>query len=642
MPWSGSKSASSAFDRMAVSAQELTAARAGPWTVRPLAILLLALAVSLPALAQEPEPPDDPESDAPATPGQAPPRAPLLGPVTVDWRAPEPLRTLFARYLPPPKIDPKERRRGSLRPWMRDVRRRVPEIAGSEGYFSATVDIQFEGENRERVIITVVPGPRTTVAAVDIEFRGDLAGEGPGREERRKRLREGWTMVPGAPFRSADWEVAKTRLHEDLVGLDYAAGELLDTQSTVDAEAATASLKLVLDSGPPFTFGDVEIYGIENYPEAIVRRLVDLRRGERYSLERLTALQRGLQEGPWFASVVIDVERDREHPELVPVKLTVSERPRREIGVALGYGTDEGARAELAYRDRNLFDRGLDLQSSIRVSVERQIGYADVYLPGGLYESKSRGIIPFRDSVGVLTERSDIQNLRLKRFAVAGYRHFKLENFETRIGLSYQIENSRPLGADEAIKRALAPILAVTWRHVDNVFNPTSGGVLNVQFAVGSKALASGDDFFKTYAQYQYWFPLGENDQILLRAEAGRTHTAGREHIPEDFLFRAGGSRSNRGYAYQSLGLQEGEAIVGGRYLATGTLEYVHWLNERWGAAVFTDVGDAKDNASDWKPNWSYGVGARVRTPAGPFALDLAYAQETRKFRLAFSVTVAF
>ena len=27
---------------------------------------------------------------------------------------------------------------------------------------------------------------------------------------------------------------------------------------------------------------------------------------------------------------------------------------------------------------------------------------------------------------------------------------------------------------------------------------------------------------------------------------------------------------------------------------------------------------------------------------AGPFAIDLAYAQETRKFRLAFSVTVAF
>jgi outer membrane translocation and assembly module TamA len=128
----------------------------------------------------------------------------------------------------------------------------------------------------------------------------------------------------------------------------------------------------------------------------------------------------------------------------------------------------------------------------------------------------------------------------------------------------------------------------------------------------------------------------------LLRAEVGRNFTDDRTHIPEDFLFRAGGSRSNRGYAFQSLGVQEGEAIVGGRVQATGTVEYVHWLNERWGAAAFVDVGDAKDSQEDLKPNPSYGVGARFKTPAGPFAIDLAYAQDPRKFRLAFSVTVAF
>ena len=68
----------------------------------------------------------------------------------------------------------------------------------------------------------------------------------------------------------------------------------------------------------------------------------------------------------------------------------------------------------------------------------------------------------------------------------------------------------------------------------------------------------------------------------------------------------------------------------------------MHWLNEKWGAATFVDVGDATDSTRDWRANVSYGVGARFRTPAGPFAIDLAYAHELRKFRLAFSVTVAF
>jgi translocation and assembly module TamA len=54
------------------------------------------------------------------------------------------------------------------------------------------------------------------------------------------------------------------------------------------------------------------------------------------------------------------------------------------------------------------------------------------------------------------------------------------------------------------------------------------------------------------------------------------------------------------------------------------------------------DVGDAADTRGEWNCNPSYGIGARFKTPAGPFALDVAYAQDTRKFRLSFSVTVAF
>jgi translocation and assembly module TamA len=68
----------------------------------------------------------------------------------------------------------------------------------------------------------------------------------------------------------------------------------------------------------------------------------------------------------------------------------------------------------------------------------------------------------------------------------------------------------------------------------------------------------------------------------------------------------------------------------------------VHWLNERWGAAVFMDVGDAADSRKELEALKSYGAGARFRTPAGPLALDLAYAERDRKFRLAFSVTIAF
>lgn len=561
---------------------------------------------------------------------------------TVTWNAPDPLRGLFEKYLPPPQPEAGERRTGFARPWIRDVRRRVPEIAAAEGYFSTTVEVDREEGNREHLVVKVELGPRTTVGEVKIEFTGDLAGPGEEREARRQELTRGWTLAAGAPLRSADWDVAKTRLLEALAARDYAAARLVASEARVEAESAKATLHLVLDSGPAFTLGTYEVQGLARYPEAVVRRLVDLNAGERYSSDRLLELQRAIQNGPWFSSVVVDIDRDPKRSTEVPVRISVTERPRIDIGLSLGYGTDDGVRGEAAFRYRDLFQRGFDLQSSLRAGQYRQIGFADVYLPPGRGPLPGFGEMPYRDSVGVLAEHSTIEKLALSRFAMAGYRHYKLDRWEMRVGLSYQVERSYPEGGDPRVTRALAPIVAWTWRTVDDPFDPKRGGVLNVQVAAAKQSLASEQDFVRVYGQYQHWFPITARDQLLVRTEWGTTLASSRDGIPEDFLFRAGGARSNRGYGYQSLGVREGNAVVGGRYLATGSVEGIHWLDDTWGAAAFLDVGDAADGRTGWNANPSVGVGARYRTPAGPFALDLAYAEKTRKFRLSFSVTVAF
>ncbi|MGE5094105.1 MAG: autotransporter assembly complex protein TamA [Betaproteobacteria bacterium] len=567
-------------------------------------------------------------------------RAPAR-PLSVTWQAPAPLKRIYEQHLQPPQPEAGERRAASLRPWVREVRRRVPQIAAAEGYFSATVEVEFDGAAREHATVTVTPGPRTSVDAVEIEFAGDLAGEGADREQRRKELRDKWSLKRGAPFRSADWEAAKTRIVDDLTERDYAAGTIGASEAEVDAEAARARLKVVLDSGPRFTLGDVQIFGLERYSEALVRRMVDFHRGQPYRQEDLAELQRRLQTGPWFSTVLVDIPRDAAEPERVPVRVTVTERPTREIGLSLGYGTDDGPRAEAAFRHRDFLDRGYDLQSSVRAGLKRQIGFVDIYMAPGLFPFRGRDV-PFRDSVGVLTEHSTIEKLALSRFAVAAYRHFTPEKFETRVGISYQVERSFPEGAEPRITRALAPIIAITVRRVDNLFDPQRGGVLNVQLAAGKQGLLTSQDFVKAYAHYQHWIPITPRDQLLLRTEWGSTFAQSRDGIPEDFLFRAGGSRSNRGYSFQGLGPREGDAVVGGRYLMTASAEYVHWLNEKYGAAAFMDIGDAADTPKEWNSNRSYGVGGRYKTPAGPLALDLAYAEAPRRFRVSFSVTVAF
>ena len=96
-----------------------------------------------------------------------------------------------------------------------------------------------------------------------------------------------------------------------------------------------------------------------------------------------------------------------------------------------------------------------------------------------------------------------------------------------------------------------------------------------------------------------------------------------------------------RGYDFQSLGVDENGAVVGGRALAVASLEYVHWISD-WGVAAFVDAGDAAARVRDLSTAWGYGLGARVRTPAGPFAIDVAYGERYNQVRVQFAVTLAF
>ncbi|MDE2389305.1 MAG: BamA/TamA family outer membrane protein, partial [Betaproteobacteria bacterium] len=112
--------------------------------------------------------------------------------------------------------------------------------------------------------------------------------------------------------------------------------------------------------------------------------------------------------------------------------------------------------------------------------------------------------------------------------------------------------------------------------------------------------------------------------------------------IPQEYLFRAGGIQSLRGYDFKSIGVHEGSAVVGGRVMATGTAEYTHWLTQQWGAAVFADIGSAADRWQDMRMFLGYGAGIRWRSPAGPLALDLARGHETSNLRVHFSMAVAF
>ncbi len=448
-----------------------------------------------------------------------------------------------------------------------------------------------------------------------------------------RALREGWRLPVGEPFRQAAWDAAKQQLLDTVSAHRYAAARIVQSRAEVDPDAATARLSLTLDSGPAFYLGELQVEGLDALPEDLVRRYSTLKPGAPYDRDALLAFQSGLQNTPHFASVVVDIDRDPALAAAVPVRVQVAEAKPKTLGFGGGFSTNTGYRVEASYRDVNLLRRGWELGTGLRLEQRRQSLYADVFLPP---EGQQR------DSFGALIDRSNVEGLKIASEAVGVARKTVRGDIETQLALRLQRERVQPDGARASEHNTLTANWTWIRRAVDDLLDPRSGNVMEFQVGGGSSIALSDQNFVRLYGRLVHYRPVGERDVLILRAEGGATLAPSRDGIPQDFLFRTGGAQTVRGYAYQSLGVREGSATVGGRYLGVMSAEYVRWFRPEWGAAVFVDAGDATDDRRNFDLRTGYGVGARWRSPAGPLAMDLAWGQQEQKLRLHFSVAIAF
>jgi translocation and assembly module TamA len=523
-----------------------------------------------------------------------------------------------------------------LRRLVRLAPAQIGEFLATLGYYGPQIEAGLESvdEGKWQVRLDIVPGEAVRVRGIDLQLNGPLADGSAESRQRLKAIQDNWSLGRDAIFRHEDWEAAKRNALKSLLLEGYPAATVAESQAVVDPASHHVNLRVVLDSGPAFTFGALDVKGLKRYPLSIVERLNPIRPGEPYSQARLLELQSRLQDSPYFAGAIVTVDSDATRNTRVPIQVEVTENLSRKLGFGIGMSTDVGARAQIDYRDLNFLDRAWRLSSALKLDSRSQSLGAELQFP-----LTAQG---YRDSLTALMERKDIQGEVTRKLVLGGKRSFIKGKNESSYGIRYFLEQQDVAGVRNEPSTALVPGYSWTRRDVDNLLYPTQGYLLTLQTDVAAKSLLSDRDFLRGYGRAVYFQPLGKRDQLVLRGELGVVAAAGRDGIPTDFLFRTGGDQTVRGYAYQSLGIPEGSAIVGGRYLAVASAEYVHWFVPQWGVAAFVDRGNAADSLGDLKPVLGYGVGARWKSPVGPLNLDIAYGDKTQAFRLHFSVGFSF
>lgn len=513
----------------------------------------------------------------------------------------------------------------------------IRELLATQGYFSPAIEYTVDQQaGRWLARFDVMPGAPAVIDTVDIRFSGQIAADGAADSDRQRidRLRSSWALGPGAVFRQKAWDDAKSALLKNLLNRNYPAARIAASEARIDPEKRSAQLRIEIDSGPAFTFGELRVQGLERYPRDMIDRLNPIRPGDPFSQERLNELQSRMQDTGYFRSAFATVEVDPAHPQRAPIRLDLAENESKRLALGAGFSTDTGAQLQVKWLNRRFLGRDWRLESELRLNRKTPLIGADLYLP-----AIRNGWLP---SVGVRYERTDIAGEINDKIRAGARLTSPVKSDEQVWGVSYLADRQRIAGNSANNRQALVASYRYTMRRLDNPLRPRRGYVASIELNAGPRGLLNEQNLGRVLGQATWLSPVSQRWNTVLRGQIGQVFGAGRETVPADLLFRTGGNQTVRGYAFNSLGVPQNGAIVGGTVLAVISAELVYEITPQWGAAVFTDAGNAADSWRGFRLQQGSGIGARWRSPIGPVNLDLAFDHATRQPRLHFSVGYGF
>ena len=517
---------------------------------------------------------------------------------------------------------------------VRDGAAQAREIAAIEGFYEAKIDVAIDRAQQPYVVrVRVDPGAPARVSSVDVRVTGAAPGDVPLGRDAAREARDGWSLRLGEVFRQAAWIDAKEDAVRTLRRSPYAAARIARSEARVDPEQRSADLAVEIDSGPKFLIGPIAVRGTRRYPTALVENFSTFEPGEPYTEAAIDAYVRRLAATGYFSSVQAAIDPESPDPANATVNVSVIEAPTHRFEGSLSYSTDTEFGARAVYTNVDIDGNAMQMRVEGRFEVKQQLAnvrFTWPPTPGG-----------WIDGVSVGAQRTDFQNTRESTAGVDFTRRGIDERNHPLFRAAWLYDRQEPQGAAARTSHATFLETGYVIRRVDDLLAPTRGWMADVRAGVGVPGLST-KGFGRIVALAAAWYPIDRDWQLALRAEAGAVLADSRDGIPSVLLFRTGGDTTVRGYEYQSLGVHVGDAVVGGRYYALASAEVIRWINETSGVAAFVDAGNAVDDIDDFSLALGYGIGARVRTPIGPFRVDVAYGQKTKDWRLHFSVGLSF
>jgi translocation and assembly module TamA len=490
----------------------------------------------------------------------------------------------------------------------------IREALSPFGLYRVQVEGELAGQpdGSWRARYRIDPGPPVSVGTLDVQ----VTGEG-GSATDLPTL----DLAPGQPFTHEAWETAKGALKRYARERGYLDARFTEANVEVDPEANRADVRLHMDTGPRFYFGDIRFVQSEgqDFAPAFLQRFVDVAPGTPFTDEALLGLQGALMNTDYFSQVEIQPRLDEVVEQRLPVEVRVERNPPNRYRIGFGFATDTGPRMIFDWTRRYIGREGNSADAQLLVSQAIQRLEAGYKIPLGDPRREYASLRASIEHYDTDARKGSVATIRADHNAFDG-------EWQRILAVDYEYEKPDDAAADSANEYYnLIPNATWIWKHLDNPIYTRNGARVDFKLLGAYEGLLSSSTFLQGYVRAKAIHSPAEEWRLIARGEVGATWADSVFDIPPSRRFYAGGDNSVRGWAYEDLSPEDADGEkIGGRNLLTASLEAERHVTGKWWAAAFVDAGNAFDDWGDPGIVSSAGVGVRWLTPVGLLRLDVA------------------
>ena len=500
--------------------------------------------------------------------------------------------------------------------------KRLKRYFASIGYYRANFKVI---KNKNTLIIKIIKNTPIRVKSINID----------GNKTFRKFI----PFKINSIFRTDLFKKSKGDIERFLLTHSYPKYKF-KAKAYVDLNLYRVDLNYSIKNGPFCYFGDTKIKGGGDVDERILKEQIAYRKNETFNIEKIEETYDNFYDLSVYDYILIEPDFDINSTN-IPVDISLKMGDTRFLRFNIGYGTNEGLRGGVSWRDNDFFGNLKQFETGIKAS--SSLGYeyyAKFYNRWLKLPILDRVTFEDRFSFGYHKYKS-YNERKAQNIATLGKKLFGLEHYFGILSEYSKIKSKSKTRLYESGNYFLnALFYKVVIDKRNSILNATNGYYLSLYLEKSMPTLGSDLNYLKTLLDARYIYDFGK----FIGAIKTRIGSIDKD-VPLFKRFYTGGSFTNRGYAFRDFGPKDEDGVpLGGVSLIDVLTELRYPLNKKFSVVVFYDTSmlSLKPNSFNHSFYGSVGFGGRYHTPIGPIRVDFGFPLREGGFEFHINIGQVF